>query len=809
MAISEPTVDKPKEINLGIDGLGPAVHLGAGGSANVFAAARLDTGEHVAVKLLRASADSEKERTRFLREQETLERLAGDAGIVPILDSGVTDRHEPYLLMPLMAGSLQDRIETEGGVDWQTAAQLMADVADSVEHAHEQSVLHRDLKPGNILVDHNGVPRVADFGIAKMMDSSVSKSSKSLGTPSFMPPERLNGHEATERSDVYGLGATLAALVTGTPPFITGANDTDAAIMMRVVTEQPPELDETHAPEALSALVTQSMAKEPLERPESAREFATRLRTLLPLNADTSATTGPLTIVVPKRDITIPVAPLPTENNNDRKLPKLLPLALAAAIILIAGVAGAFALTGGNDTSTIASNGTTTPEDNEPETTNQTGDENGSGDTQNTENDDELDAQVASATQTNGASNSTDDPTNTESGETGSTNTSNGTDTGDGTNTETNAGTGTNTAGNDTGTNTGAGTDTGQTIPSTGINTGGTGGGTDTGTNTGGGTDTGDNTAGGNTDTNTDTGTGGATNEVAPPDACFSFSPSNPEVGDSVRFFSSCTSGSPTSHSWTFGDGDTSTSTTPSHTFDRSGSFTVRLTARNNGGSDTTTRTITINPQEVVPPTTPEPPEEPPEFEQRIDIGDIGETNVRFRFTSSVTTGYTVRVTTGGTNVATQSGSATGGVLENVTISGLTPGTDYSVSVTLNGSSSVTSSPVAFRTPGGDAAPAVDPVAVLNLRVASTESTRFQVNYESNVCANGSFVITDSSGTIVGSNAGQADGCTTRHLGIPGFWTPALQPNTTYTITVTVEANGRGQGGGNTASQSLTVTTAG
>ena len=116
---------------------------------------------------------------------------------------------------------------------------------------------------------------------------------------------------------------------------------------------------------------------------------------------------------------------------------------------------------------------------------------------------------------------------------------------------------------------------------------------------------------------------------------------------------------------------------------------------------------------------------------------------------------------------------------------------------------------MAFRTPGGDAAPAVDPVAVLNLRVASTESTRFQVNYESNVCANGSFVITDSSGTIVGSNAGQADGCTTRHLGIPGFWTPALQPNTTYTITVTVEANGRGQGGGNTASQSLTVTTAG
>ncbi len=222
------------------------------------------------------------------------------------------------------------------------------------------------------------------------------------------------------------------------------------------------------------------------------------------------------------------------------------------------------------------------------------------------------------------------------------------------------------------------------------------------------------------------------------------------------------------------------------------------------------TTTTTAAPR-VTTPTTIRTPiaSEPLEFEDRIDIGAIADTSVRFRFTTSSDTEYTVTVRSGDTVARTQTGFASAGALESITVGGLTPGTDYTVHVTLDASPSVSSTPVAFRTAGGSATPAVAPVRVQNLRLVSTESTRFEVNYESNVCANGSFTIREVGGAVVGSNAGQAVGCTTRHLGIPGFWTPALSPNSSYIITVTVEANGQGQGGGNTDSQSLTVTTSG
>ena len=158
--------------------------------------------------------------------------------------------------------------------------------------------------------------------------------------------------------------------------------------------------------------------------------------------------------------------------------------------------------------------------------------------------------------------------------------------------------------------------------------------------------------------------------------------------------------------------------------------------------------------------------------------------------------------------VATRTGTAIGGQTVNVSVDGLTPGTDYNIQVSLNGPPAFTSAPVSFRTSGGAPEPIVEQVELLNLRIVETGSTRFELNYESNICANGSFTIRErGTGTVVGSNAGQASGCTTRHLAIPGFWTAALKPNTTYIITVAVEAGGAGLGNGNTAVQSISVTT--
>ena len=241
--------------------------------------------------------------------------------------------------------------------------------------------------------------------------------------------------------------------------------------------------------------------------------------------------------------------------------------------------------------------------------------------------------------------------------------------------------------------------------------------------------------------------------------------------------------------------GPSTTTTSPATT---SPATTSPATTTTSSTTTTTTTTTTL------------PDEEPAEFAQRIDIGRIGESTLQFRFSSATTTSYVVTVRSGGTVVTSKSGGTQANQLVNETVQGLTPGTDYTVQVTLNGPPSVDSPRVSFRTSGGDdPAPVDTPVAVQGLRLVSTGSTRFEVNYESNICANGSFVIREQGGAVVGSNAGQASGCTTRHLAIPGFWTAALQPNTTYVITVTVEANGAGKGGGNTSSQSLTVTTTG
>ncbi|MGI9624172.1 MAG: protein kinase domain-containing protein, partial [Acidimicrobiales bacterium] len=542
-----------KSVDLGIDGLSAAVHLGAGGSANVFAARVMDTGEQVAVKLLRASADSEKERTRFEREQDTLRTLASQDGIVPVLDAGLTDREEPYFLMPLMEGSLQDRIDSEGALDWQTATQLIAEVADTVEYAHTQKILHRDIKPGNILLDEEGVPRVADFGIAKLLDSSHSKSSKSLGTPSFMPPERFNGEEATAASDVYGLAATLSALITGSAPFLTGENDTDVAVMMRVVTEDPPALDGPDVPEAVRGAVHAAMSKAPEERPQTAGEFASILRLAIDPHLD-PALAGPVTVAIPRRNLTIPDGPATTgssqraatiELDNDDESSKkrawLLPVAAAALFIALLGSGAALAL-GGDDGPGELESAEVADEEVTPEVEG-TGEANVEGAP--------LDGEDATDDSNGGA-----DGSNSDDNSDGAPGEGNGDSSDDDDDDDDNAGEG---SANSLGEGDG---DTGDG--------GGTGG----------------------------EGNGGAIDPDPNPTACISPSTTAVKTGQTVRL-SNCSSDA-TSYSWDL-DGLSSTSTSPSASWTTTGAKTVRLTARGPGGSDVDSVTITVT--EDPPPT--------------------------------------------------------------------------------------------------------------------------------------------------------------------------------------------------------------
>jgi len=296
-------------VQLGIVGIGDAVLIGAGGSAVVFAA-RTDGGEAVAVKLLRISAADDRSRKQFEREAAAIERLSAHESIVPILGSGTSDRGEPYLLMPLMAGSAQQAVDEHGPLGWQKAMELLLVMCDAIDFAHSKDVIHRDIKPANILLDSEGRPFVADFGIAKLVDGTQTLSSQVAATPSFAPPERFRGEQATKQSDVYSLAATYVALVTGKPPFSGPETETPEAVMRRVLDEPPPDLTTTgiDIPPALAHEISAAMSKRPDDRPATARVFADALsRAAQP---DAFATTGQFTMVLPSNVTTMLLSPL-------------------------------------------------------------------------------------------------------------------------------------------------------------------------------------------------------------------------------------------------------------------------------------------------------------------------------------------------------------------------------------------------------------------------------------------------------------------------------------------------------------------
>ena len=199
--------------------------IARGGMGVIYKARQVSLNRVVALKMILAGqfASSEDIR-RFLTEAEAAANL-NHPNIVPIYEIGRHEGHHYFSMRLVEGGSLA---ELRDGAEWKdqdgkTAARLMAKVARAVHHAHQQGVLHRDLKPGNILVAADGEPQVTDFGLARQLtkDSSLTLSGAVLGTPSFMAPEQAAGKtkEIAPASDVYSLGAILYYLLTGKPPF--------------------------------------------------------------------------------------------------------------------------------------------------------------------------------------------------------------------------------------------------------------------------------------------------------------------------------------------------------------------------------------------------------------------------------------------------------------------------------------------------------------------------------------------------------------------------------------------------------------
>ncbi|MCG8921055.1 serine/threonine-protein kinase [Lentzea sp. CC55] len=203
-----------------IPGLTELRPLGAGGFATVYTAHQAQLGRDVAVKIDNRVLVDERDRRRFLREAQAAAKLSGHPHVVGVHDANITGHGTPYIVMELCTGgSLADQLDARGPLPPEQVRDLGIKLADALAAAHAEGVLHRDIKPANILVDRYGTPKLADFGLAALLDAQGGSTvTRDALSPSYAPPEAFAMAEPTPQADVYSLAATLYTLLAGKPP---------------------------------------------------------------------------------------------------------------------------------------------------------------------------------------------------------------------------------------------------------------------------------------------------------------------------------------------------------------------------------------------------------------------------------------------------------------------------------------------------------------------------------------------------------------------------------------------------------------
>jgi len=260
-----------------VEGYEDLVEIGRGGFGVVYRARQRGLDRNVAIKVLATDLD-ETARRRFDREGRILGLLSEHPNIVTVHDSGTTADGRPWVAMAyLTGGSLADRLLAQGPMGAQEIAEVGVKIAGALETAHRAEILHRDVKPENLLLTSYGEPALADFGIARVAAGTRTVAGSVTASLAHAAPEVLDGSPPTAAVDVYALASTLFTLANGKPAFDPGPDGGVSQMIASIMSRPVPDARTLGLPDAFAAVIEAGLAKDPQDRPATALEFATLL----------------------------------------------------------------------------------------------------------------------------------------------------------------------------------------------------------------------------------------------------------------------------------------------------------------------------------------------------------------------------------------------------------------------------------------------------------------------------------------------------------------------------------------------------
>ncbi|MDQ3805884.1 MAG: tetratricopeptide repeat protein, partial [Acidobacteriota bacterium] len=319
--------------------------IGEGGMGVVYVAEDTRLGRRVAVKIPHAGRDERHYRSRFLREARAVSAL-NHKNIAAVFDYGETEDGSPYIVMELVTGQTLGDILTGQGLTVTRAVEVIGQVAEALAEAHRRGIVHRDVKPSNVIITDRGEVKVLDFGLAKQLDNgnghgatpsmmaSHTRSDVVIGTPLYLSPEQARGAAVDGRSDIFALGGLLYECVAGRPAF-SGSNVIEIGAQVLHVNPPPPSQFNPRVPAELDRVALKALAKRAEDRYQTAEEMAADLaRVRAKLSGEDTARTRRLTTDahLARSSVLITIA-------ENLRRPRFSPLALLALLLaLLAGL---------------------------------------------------------------------------------------------------------------------------------------------------------------------------------------------------------------------------------------------------------------------------------------------------------------------------------------------------------------------------------------------------------------------------------------------------------------------------------------